>query len=397
MEGLRCREKDRVATCVFADEIATLIIDKWKSFCDLRNDTVLAGIIARLPNGELEVISFGCGTKFMRSQDILEDVKGEKLHDSHAEVLSKRSFILALYFDVERILQGEEGLLLRRKGDSRFCLKDSVTIHLYSSSAPCGNSTIRRWSKSVYEKVVLQSSEWPEESHDPLHIVAKQQGQLAASWKRDPAEINGVGDGQVIAPGTLPILSKGRLLCCSDKIALWNAVGLQGGILSNIIDSIYLTTITVGRKYSKFHLQRALCCRLQEMDFSDEGFQLHHPSMLCTSQKLSYDAISQSDQAVFQSTTCYSWSVGDCRLWEVQGDQGTLVQEEERSPICRQNLHSRFNAIFSSLFPLQPSVKHEELKGISDRARQYYAHKQIAKDIMKDLTKPKRKRRRGNP
>ena len=54
-----------------------------------------------------------------------------------------------------------------------------------------------------------------------------------------------------------------NVMSCSDKICLWNALGLQGALLSEFFLPLTLQTITVGRKASAVHARRALCCRLQ--------------------------------------------------------------------------------------------------------------------------------------
>ena len=56
----------------------------------------------------------------------------------------------------------------------------------------------------------------------------------------------------------------GRLATCSDKVARWNVLGLQGGLLKAVLPApIYLRSITIGHKFSRPHATRALCCRLQ--------------------------------------------------------------------------------------------------------------------------------------
>lgn len=53
-------------------------------------------------------------------------------------------------------------------------------------------------------------------------------------------------------------------LTCSDKLAIWNALGLQGRRLLDVLPPIYAETCTIGRKFSAPHAARALCCRLQD-------------------------------------------------------------------------------------------------------------------------------------
>lgn len=177
-----------------------------------------------------------------------------------------------------------------RGGGKRFVLRDGITFHLYSSTAPCGNACIRRWARGgagpVWDSMPVE--EFPCEKHPHLHVTAREQGQVALTFKQDlgssgtssllndtslidGSSINGsptdgkMGD-DALSDGTVATVRRrsGRgTLTCSDKIAVWNAVGWQGGLLSRLIAPVYVDSCTIGRKFSKTHCERALCCRLQ--------------------------------------------------------------------------------------------------------------------------------------
>jgi hypothetical protein len=129
-----------------------------------------------------------------------------------------------------------------------------------------------------------------------------------------------------VPSGAAPLSSGcGRMLTCSDKIALWNALGVQGTAFYEMIDRrrtyyillcteslnttthlpwpiptlhpagallsavslpIYITSITVGRKFSLPHCCRALCCRVQDFQYvttsGQAKYRTHHPIMLGT-------------------------------------------------------------------------------------------------------------------
>lgn len=50
----------------------------------------------------------------------------------------------------------------------------------------------------------------------------------------------------------------------SDKLALRNIVGVQGALLSTIIDNVYFPDLYIGRAYDEEAMKRAVCGRLQQ-------------------------------------------------------------------------------------------------------------------------------------
>ena len=52
-------------------------------------------------------------------------------------------------------------------------------------------------------------------------------------------------------------------------------IGVQGGLLSNLFEPVYIATITIGRKYSAKTAQRGLCCRSNSFAFTPPQASIH--------------------------------------------------------------------------------------------------------------------------
>ena len=193
----------RTSSCVFADNIAKASIAAYNAALasvpePARSDafgggrqTVLAAVVARDERLDaLRVVSLGAGTKFMSAVDIEADAEaGARVRDSHAEVLARRGLKRFLYAQLaaeagrshrepspvatgrKRTREREDPAsftapatepgsrsarddasqtwsVLERAGE-RYRVRPSVTFHLYTSSAPCGNATVKRDRKST--------------------------------------------------------------------------------------------------------------------------------------------------------------------------------------------------------------------------------------------------------
>ena len=245
---VRSAEKDRKSTCAFADRVAQCAIEAFDRLCAAAGieyrQTVCAAIVAvdrRAGGATFSVVALGVGTKFLRAAQISADGgAGRVVRDCHAEVLARRAFKRFLCAELRRCVERGGGGLLRPPSDSggRFGVADGVTFHLYSSSQPCGNASVRRWAKSGAGAVhaELADTELPPAPHAWAGAPhARKQGMLALSVKREPrdggaddggAEDGGGDDAVVCASGTSALASgEGVVLSCSDKIARWNALG----------------------------------------------------------------------------------------------------------------------------------------------------------------------------
>ena len=434
----------RTSSCIFADNIAKASIAAYNAALasvpePARSDafgggrqTVLAAVVARDERLDaLRVVSLGAGTKFMSAVDIEADAEaGARVRDSHAEVLARRGFKRFLYAQLAaeagrshrepspvatgrkhtrereepgsftapatepgsrsaRVDTSQTWSVLERAGE-RYRVRPSVTFHLYTSSAPCGNATVKRWAKGAKERFVdgLGAFETPpgSDDHGRPSWSAVKEGQIAFLYKKDPgsaaseelasepSEQRGTGalgtgtgkepveigtDTDVTEKGkTSPrdvtekvtdvarfvppgASTTGRVLTCSDKLATWSCVGLQGALLASLLaEPVYLASVTVGRKFNQAILRRALCCRVHRFrdlngaerrpketerlaketeraegsspqspssSSSSSSFGLRHPSVMCTAVPFDLGAYAEGEGAVFDRREALAW------------------------------------------------------------------------------------------
>lgn len=354
---MRSAEKKRSSSCRFADRVALLSIEFYQLHCpeDIKREmkqTVIASFVVQYPadthtsgrdgdddgmhaqthadkpphllQSRLQVASLGVGTKVLPAHLVeLDDEKGERVRDLHAEVLARRGFNRFLYDQIELYLSMQESdtldgggelgsrcIFSREEGSSDLLvLRRGVSVHMYTSSVPCGNATIKRWAKPAVLpfREDLTADEYDVQyPHPRVYFSARHEGQTALLVKMNNHSSSRRLDCDAspaifTAPGTAATDSGfGNVMTCSDKIAGWCALGVQGALLAAMLAPVYLSSITIGRKFSLPHCCRALCCRLQDFHFCSSGddkedsvqeWRTHHPVLLGTQIKLDNGAI----------------------------------------------------------------------------------------------------------
>ena len=232
---------------------------------------IAAFVMENTETEAMKVVSVGSGTQCITGDQM--STEGLVVNDSHAEVVARRSLMRFFYKQLLAKLLGQGNTVFTDNDISEPAkVRDTLKFHLYISTAPCGDG-------AQFSRGDDENREPPlDSSHKPT-MRNKKQGILRTKMEGGEGTIP-VGDAkQQTWDG---ILHGGRIrtMSCSDKILRWNVLGLQGALLSQFMEPVYMSSLTLGSLHHHGHLSRAVCCRVREIEGDlPTGFTVNHPSL----------------------------------------------------------------------------------------------------------------------
>ncbi|XP_034487659.1 double-stranded RNA-specific editase Adar isoform X1 [Drosophila innubila] len=328
---------------IHADTIGRLVLEKFMEVIKgqeaYSRRKVLAGIVMteNMNFCEAKVISVSTGTKCVSGEHM--SVNGAVLNDSHAEIVSRRCLLKYLYAQLDHQCNqatAYQSIFVRNTdGQYPYKLKSGVHFHLYINTAPCGDARIF----SPHEN----------DTGVDKHPNRKARGQLRTKIESGEGTIPvKSSDGIQTWDG---VLQGQRLLTmsCSDKIARWNIVGIQGSLLSSIIEPVYLHSIVLGSLLHPEHMYRAVCGRIEK---SIQGlpppYHLNKPRLALVT---SAEPRNQAKAPNFG----INWTIGDTELEVVNSLTGRTIGGQV-SRITKQAFFEKFGFLMKNL-PGMPSRK----------------------------------------
>ena len=252
---------------------------KPQSTQDQRQWTVYAAIVAQQSSGDPWVVSCATGSKCCSVRGVSPTVEnvsacdeGGILHDSHAEVLTRRAFCRYLWEEIESSLASSPTTVddlnffllepLKDESPCTFQLRKDLTLHMYISDSPCGDASIYPLKQFLSEettinftgaKVILSDKtgvtfnqcngrdditsnvDIKEDVANEEITVARERGQQLLGRLRIKSSRSNIPDHL-----------RTSSMSCSDKLIKWSIFGLQGSLLSTLIKNpIVLNSICV--------------------------------------------------------------------------------------------------------------------------------------------------------
>ncbi|CAF1426723.1 unnamed protein product [Adineta steineri] len=240
----------------FGDYIEKCIEEKFHELTQndfrLKRYRVLSGIVLthNLNFQSMKIICLTTGTKSLNENN------EQLVNDCHAEMLARRCLIRYCYEELNLLINqnSQQSIFEKINNTNRFQLKSSVSFHLYISTTPCGDARLFSSAKLT--------------SIDLKHSLMKSRGLLRTKIAGNEGTIPVLAETMYYNIQTLDGDDNNKqlfIMSCSDKLCRWSFIGLQGGLLSILINPIYLTSIIIGHSLcNNNHIQQSLFGRIEQ-------------------------------------------------------------------------------------------------------------------------------------
>lgn len=284
---------------VVAQGVATAALTWFKasSLCQKKHPetqwTVLAAFVVHTKSQDaadrFRVLAAATGTKCLGRRDL--NAHGLVVNDCHAEILARRAMLRYLYAELLGYEAGAvppgESIFEPHAESGRLTLKRDCALHLFVSETPCGDASIYALRSELVDGLVEQRTQReavvegaPVERSDLRLTGAKIRRKRPRSASQgDEPNIEKrfeqvVGIARVKSGRSdLPLDKQTLSMSCSDKLAKWTALGIQGTLLLRWFEPILLTSIVVSaddasssREAQLQAMRRALVTRLETVD-----------------------------------------------------------------------------------------------------------------------------------
>lgn len=402
----------------FADRIASLC---YKHFDKLpkkgkplpgKEWTVLAAIVLRIEANkscDLQVVAMGTGSKCVGQSQL--SPSGDLINDSHAEVIARRAFLRYLYQQLELCYSGHSSALFTLDPSTKQCnLIKGASFVFFASHTPCGDASIIP--KNDNTTVPEEDEEGPPCKIPKLSEAPDVHRTGAKCVDGEDPKLPGVGYHVVGVLRTKPGRGDPTLsMACSDKMAKWNIMGVQGSLVMNFLTHpIYFSRIIIGKcPFSQEAMARALIERFDTIGLTSPPFQQQRELTISQSQiefQFAKPESSSQDSSPLQPCpTSIIWSACPAKPLEVavEGRKQGVTKKTQGRPssrlsVCKKNLFQAFSSLVKAIISADDNLPPHlvqyapKLDGMTYQEAKLLAHhycktwKEIKTKLMPDWT-----------
>ncbi|XP_044124393.1 adenosine deaminase domain-containing protein 2-like isoform X2 [Bufo gargarizans] len=286
-----------------------------------------------------EVVALGTGATWYQGW---QDYHGLLVHDCHAVVIARRALLRYLYKEVALYYSKvpgatEKSIFCPSQQTQSLVLKPNTFFHLYLSRVP--------------EEATPSVLSWREQTGVHLSIHAK--GSTRRVSECPPSILN-------------------THVCCmsvTDKLLKWSALGVQGALLSQFVDPLYITSIITG---SKRHQMEALSQALDRLH-PPLDMTLFRPYSVCSPYLLIVPEINSNHSSPIHPSHSLNWTKGDKNVENIDATTGQTVEKPFSLPpstasrLCKAAMLMYYMDVQNSLGKQQIQDSYYHAKVSSDQ------------------------------
>ncbi|CAF3495030.1 unnamed protein product [Rotaria socialis] len=292
---------------------------------------------------QARVISIATGNSCLDETNLNYADDGTTLHDCHAEILVRRGLMRFLFEQIKQSKDNNKSSIFAYNSTSnKYELHENITFHMFISSLPCGNASFNMSSNSLRYK-------------------------------------QGTKEGTILGSTSS---SKYSIKSCSDKIYRWNILGIQGGLLINILTKpIYLDTITLACEttFDRNYVKYSLCQRLSEhLNSLPSPYVCNLPDIDCPKTK----SFQQERQVAKLQTSAFAWNLTVPDTMELlEPMTGRLKNDRSMSLLSKRNLFEDFTNFIQANFRNDNSLSYKTYQQAKQLNKTYVKVKDLISTV----------------